>query len=109
VLGLPLQASIEPDEWSGRGRANATVPVATTAMINRVLSEDRRSKTSSLGRPHHHSDDRNAAMLERTVCAFAASHSDEALGVGGDRRGLCTNARSRARIIVIGRIAAVDS
>ena len=51
--------------------ANATVAVATTAMISRVLSEDRRGKISSPA-PHHHSMTGTPPMLESTVCALAA-------------------------------------
>src|SRR6266446_65054 len=88
--------------------ANATVAVATTAMIRRVLSEERRSKGRDLGKSSL--DDGYSAHAGKNGLGLGCLHiADEAFGIGCDRRFLVHEQQGDgARIVMVGRIMAVD-
>src|ERR1041385_5666518 len=89
--------------------ANATVAVATTAMISRVLSDERRSKSGNLGTSSL-LDDGNSAHGGQDGLRFAGLRvGDELFRVGGHRRRLVHECeRHGARIAGVGRIVTVD-
>src|SRR5215212_9066981 len=90
--------------------AKATVAVATTAMISRVLSEDRRSKRLFLDASLPSLDDGDSAHGGENGLCFCGLHiTDEALRVGRDC-GILVHERERdsARIAAIGRVVPVD-
>src|SRR5437764_5651194 len=88
--------------------ANATVAVATTAMIRRVLSEERRSNTRNLGEASL--DDGHSAHAGENRLRLGCLHiANEAFGIGCDR-GILVDERQGdgARVVAIGRMMAVD-
>src|SRR4029077_18169445 len=88
--------------------ANATVAVATTAMIRRVLSEESRSNTRSLGEASL--DDGHPAHAGENGLRLGCLHiADEAFGIGWDS-GILVDERQGGvdRVVAVGRVMAVD-